>query len=109
MLPGAPELLIGGLFWAGIPLIVSIYVAGKRGLALVPAIILALVGGLFGAIIVILFYKPGVVEPTPPSTAGLDLDADPSARLQKLKDLLDDALISPEEYERKRAEVLQSL
>lgn len=108
-MPGGPELLIGGLFWAGIPLIVSIYVAGKRGLALTPAIILALVGGLFGAIIVILFYKRGVVDPTAPSTAGLDLDVDPSARLQRLKDLLDDGLISREEYERKRDEILQSL
>ncbi len=35
--------------------------------------------------------------------------ADPEARLRKLKDLLDKGLITPEDYDRRRAEILQSL
>jgi len=48
---------------------------------------------------------PPPPKPTPPSTVGKD----PAARLEDLKKLLDHDLITEEDYEKKRAEILSQI
>lgn len=100
-------MVAGGLIWAGIPLFVSIWTAGKRGLALGPAILLALFGGFFGLLVVLIFYRPSIVDSE--AAPGVEEDGSMAARLETLRDLLDRGLIGAEEYERKRSEVLERL
>lgn len=59
---------------------------------------------------------PAVVAPTPAAPAGASAASapppapqDPEERLRRLKDLRDKGLITPEEYEKKRQEILKGL
>jgi len=63
----------------------------------------AMAGGLAGV------GAPGVAAPAvPPATAAAPAD-DPTARLQKLKELLDKSLISQAEFDSAKAEILKKL
>jgi len=50
---------------------------------------------------------PSNVSPT--ASAAAPAASDPEARLRKLKELLDKGLITQDDYDKRRAEILQSL
>ena len=128
VMPGGAGFLFGVLLWSLIPTIASVSVAGNRGLVIFPALLLGLLGGWFGLVLVIAFYKAPLIEPSPrggvepnPKLAGagpmlgskdpepVPTEADPAARLRTLMRLRDGGLISDEEFEERRRGVLAEL
>ncbi len=117
LIPDGLELVTGSLLWSAVPLIVAIYTAGRRELVIWPAAVLALFGGWLGLFLVILFYKEPLVDRASRSGESARYEGgrtdylfdESSARLRTLNRLLDEGLIGPEEYERKRREVLETI
>lgn len=101
--------------------------ASGRGLIVFPALLLGLLGGWLGLVLVIAFYKAPLIEPSArqgvmpnPKLAGAGpmlgskgsdhtSHEDPASRLRTLRNLKDEGLISDEEFEERRQEVLTEL
>ena len=102
-----------GLLYGAIPLIASVAIAARKGGPIWLAALVAWIFGWFGLLLVALYYFMPVrvdlrhddsneVEEAEP------LDG-PAARLRTLNKLVGEGLITYEEYERKRLEVLEKL
>ena len=127
VMPGGPGFLFAVLLWSLIPTIASVSVASGRGLIVFPALLLGLLGGWFGLVLVIAFYKAPLIEPSArggvmpnPKLAGAGPmlgskgsdhtpHEDPASRLRTLTKLKDEGLISDEEFEERRQGVLADL
>ncbi len=121
-LPGAGwfvVFIVIALVWGITPAIISGVIARSRGQSVGLAVLLGLILGWIGLLIVVLAFKPNVVEqargvaseilkpsapPEPPA-----MPRDTSARLTELEDLSKQGLITREEYAARRAAILEQI
>ena len=101
-----------GLLFGAFPLIASVAIAARKGGPIWLAALVAWIFGWFGLLLVGLYYcLPRSTERVP--DADDEMETDPSdgsvVRLRTLNKLVGEGLITYEEYERKRLEVLERL
>ena len=119
-LPGAGwfvVFIVIALLWGITPAVISGFIASSRGQSVFTAVLLGLILGWIGLLIVVLAFKPNVVEKAKgvvsevlqPAAAPEQPHRDTTARLTELEDLSRRGLITQEEYTARRAAILEQI
>ena len=112
VLPTAWWDTLPGLLLGAVPLIASVAIAARKGGPIWLAALVAWIFGWFGLLLVALYYfmpvRADLRRDDSNEVEAEPLDG-PAARLRTLNKLVGEGLITYEEYERKRLEVLEKL